>query len=923
MSGCCGGGYEHSPLDDYFVDLVRREEQLAYGVQQHGEGGGMEHARDEGDMDRGGVGSPGSPGTSSPRAEAYHEEEEGMLDRAAHDIGRAIRQGAEYVAELTTGLRRRNDADDVLVTLLVLKGGGVVSPEELSAMYAAEPDRTEFLLPQFALVATSMVRQQKYPVAEGIASFLVAESARSPVFAVRAFLVLRMLASEDPEARGRFNTVSILSAPSSPAVPSGSTSFQMPGVDSPKASGNGFGDDVTKRLAAQSPGRHNKERSSPVAGDEFIYLTMLAIRDAAVEGTRDHLGEAIERATAKHQRNKSSDGLGGLNGGDGDLGASLSEVSIDVRENGSSPRAAGHARSASAGLSVRVSEPGGVSNFPTPQTPFEAQLLFIEQIMDNCESIQGYAPHERQGVLESELAKVQGIVDKYHVWPPHLRASDVLKSGTTDVPRIVRLPVKNCRTFNSKARVPFLCYTEVLTKGLSGGHYDEDADYLENDGPMSKLAKNFAQAAEDVGAFMRGTVPKDRSSMESPKVNNSEVESGGRRRHSAGGSQASSSPYTEVSTTPRNATEVELDTPGRVGGAVLDPRDEDHEYDEEEIHAMETSEGALGMKGMPVAKGMVRHEAMNEEEAEEAQFNLREHFNVNRRVERIRCDSPFGNARGWRLDGVIVKNQDDLRQELLALQLVGEFRHIFLDRKIKCWVRPYDIVPVTATSGFLELVLGCKSVHEIKEDLTELTGESHPSLVDYWKIKFGHPESKEYKTAIRKFLGSCAAYAVITFLLRMKDRHNGNIMIDDQGHLVHIDFGFMLTNTPGGTIGNSIGGFERAPFKLTPEMVMLMGGPNSRNFRKFRELCIRCYLQARRKRARILALVDIFGDLPLPCFSNGGRKEALEGLTARFAPNLNTLQAAQMMSWLIDQALGNYSTKLYDQCQACMQGIRY
>ena len=911
MSGCCGGGYEHSPLDDYFVDLVRREEQLAHGVQQHGEG----HGRDDG---RGGGGL--EAGAGSPVEEG--EEEEGVLDRAAHEFGRAIRHRAEYMAE-AIGLRRHNEADDVLVTLLVVKGGGVVSPEELSAMYASEPDRTEFLMPQFVLVAIAMVRQRKYAVAEGIASFLVAESARSPVFAVRAFLTLRMLATKDTDAR--FNTSTLLSAPSSPATPgTPGAPFQIPGGEG-SSPGNRPGSPSPGNDPG-SPGRREGKLSSLEPGDEFIYVTMLAIRDAAMDSARDHLGEAIERATAKHVRNTSFGGTQSDSGGSGSvgdangLGASLSDVTIDVGGGGDpTPTRSGHARSMSEGLVLKVGTSGRAASFQTPQTPFEAQLLFIEQIMDNCENIQGHGPAERQGVLEVELVKVQSIVDRFHVWPPHLRAADVLKSGTTDVPRIVRVPIKNCRTFNSKARVPFLCYTEVLTKGL-GGHYDEHADdYLEPDGPMSKLAKNFAQAAEDMGAFVRGTAPKDRSSMDSPQVA-APVEPS-RRRQSAG--MQSGSPYTEVSTSPRGAMDVELDTPGRGDPPVLDPRDEDHEYDDEEIRAMETSEGALGMNTMPVAKGMVRHVSLNDDEMLESQSKLRDHFNANRRVESIRGNSPFGNAPGWRLDGVIVKNQDDLRQELLALQLVGEFRHIFLDRKIKCWVRPYDIVPVTATSGFLELVLGCKSVHEIKEDLTELTGESHPSLVDYWKIKFGHPESKEYKTAIRKFLGSCAAYAVITFLLRMKDRHNGNIMIDDQGHLVHIDFGFMLTNTPGGTIGNTIGGFERAPFKLTPEMVMLMGGPNTRNFRKFRELCIRCYLQARRKRAQILALVDIFGDLPLPCFSNGGRKEALEGLTARFAPNLNALQAAQMMSWLIDQALGNYSTKLYDQCQACMQGIRY
>ena len=46
------------------------------------------------------------------------------------------------------------------------------------------------------------------------------------------------------------------------------------------------------------------------------------------------------------------------------------------------------------------------------------------------------------------------------------------------------------------------------------------------------------------------------------------------------------------------------------------------------------------------------------------------------------------------------------------------------------------------------------------------------------------------------------------------DRHNGNILIDEAGRIVHIDFGFFLSNSPGGNAN-----FERAPFKLTREMI--------------------------------------------------------------------------------------------------------
>ena len=57
-------------------------------------------------------------------------------------------------------------------------------------------------------------------------------------------------------------------------------------------------------------------------------------------------------------------------------------------------------------------------------------------------------------------------------------------------------------------------------------------------------------------------------------------------------------------------------------------------------------------------------------------------------------------------------------------------------------------------------------------------------------------------------------------------------MIDSKGHMLHVDFGFLLSNSPGNL------NFEAFTFKLTNEYMevcfQVLGGRNSRAFNKFK-----------------------------------------------------------------------------------------
>ncbi|CAF1029135.1 unnamed protein product [Rotaria sordida] len=254
----------------------------------------------------------------------------------------------------------------------------------------------------------------------------------------------------------------------------------------------------------------------------------------------------------------------------------------------------------------------------------------------------------------------------------------------------------------------------------------------------------------------------------------------------------------------------------------------------------------------------------------------------------------------------IFKVGDDVRQDILALQLMRLFHNIFEQEGLELYLYTYRVIATSPGCGVIECVPDARS----REDIGRNT---EAGLYDYFRHVYGKDDSIKFQKARRNFVISMAAYSVALFMLQIKDRHNGNIMLDEDGHIIHIDFGFMFESSPGGNMR-----FE-PDIKLTAEMILIMGDLTAPAFLWFKELCIKGYLALRPYRHHFITLVALMLDTELPCF----RGHTLEQLNARLKPDSTETEAAHYMHEVINRCAHSLRTRIYDYIQFQQNKIPY
>ncbi|KAM0673551.1 Phosphatidylinositol 4-kinase pik1alpha (PI4-kinase)(PtdIns-4-kinase) [Gurleya vavrai] len=166
-------------------------------------------------------------------------------------------------------------------------------------------------------------------------------------------------------------------------------------------------------------------------------------------------------------------------------------------------------------------------------------------------------------------------------------------------------------------------------------------------------------------------------------------------------------------------------------------------------------------------------------------------------------------------------------------------------------------------------------------------------------------DEKDFQAALMNFTTSLVGYSLATYFLQLKDRHNGNILLDKEGHLIHVDFGFILGNHPG------FYNVERAPFKFSAEYLDVL------NETLFKSLFLEGFLALRRNSDRLCRILEILSEKSKLKNLN---LSTLNAFRERFRMDLGDKEIEKYVSGLITWSINSIGTGLYDSYQYFSHG---
>ncbi|OQR66629.1 phosphatidylinositol 4-phosphate 3-kinase C2 domain-containing subunit alpha-like [Tropilaelaps mercedesae] len=251
---------------------------------------------------------------------------------------------------------------------------------------------------------------------------------------------------------------------------------------------------------------------------------------------------------------------------------------------------------------------------------------------------------------------------------------------------------------------------------------------------------------------------------------------------------------------------------------------------------------------------------------------------------------------------VIFKVGDDLRQDMLVLQMIRIMDKLWLKQGLDLRIITFQCVATGKDEGMVEVVREAETLRKIQTE-HGLTGSFKDKPIAEWLKKHNASEA-EYERAVENFSLSCAGYCVATYVLGICDRHNDNIMLRPSGHMFHIDFGKFLGDSQ--MFGNIKR--DRVPFVLTSDMVYVINGgyKPSKKFQVFVEKCCDAFNILRASSNVLITLFGLMVSSGIP----GLNEDAVQFVQKALMLGKSQAEASVAFTQLVREASTSMSTQM-------------
>ena len=191
----------------------------------------------------------------------------------------------------------------------------------------------------------------------------------------------------------------------------------------------------------------------------------------------------------------------------------------------------------------------------------------------------------------------------------------------------------------------------------------------------------------------------------------------------------------------------------------------------------------------------------------------------------------------------------------------------------------YEIIIISADIGLVEFVENSFTIREIinsKYTLRSFIDEQNDN------IKISNVRDNVSK--------SLAISSCISYILGLADRHLDNIMINKTGQIFHIDYSHVL-QSPSTNI------FGEPSIKIIPQMIEILNGPQSSNYKKFKSYFVTVFDILRLYKDIVFSYYDILNYEKLLDITN-----FCEKLDDRFMSGLSCKDAEIILTNEVDNA---------------------